>query len=361
MDESQPLLTIAIPTFNRCHLLRDLLAALEPQLQAHPEVELLVSDNASTDGTQALLESYRPGLGSQLRVHRHPANLGSDENFVFCFEQARGRYVWICGDDDILVPAIDGAPGALDRLLPHLHAADFDLIYATSFPFRDDWRREATGDPLGRQWHVVRSAPHLMRIVNIMFTFISGIIVNKDRFLALQQSNPAIEPPRHFIGSNLPQLSWTLPLLEQHRRSLVLWDRPVGGRQGNANGYSLSHVFGQQLVAVLKRTLPRRPDLIRTLLNSTLERWFPSVLFSLRASSSTSATLLEGASVLREVYGGNPRFWLFTWPVLHLPLPLAKLCLRLGTLLSKFLYLFQVPRFWKKQIADRAGPVHNVS
>ncbi len=356
MPDPRPLLTVAVPTFNRCHYLRDLLEALQPQLRTHADVELLVSDNASTDGTQALLEQFQSRIGARLRVHRQPENLGSDENFVFCFEQARGRYVWICGDDDILVPATEVEPGALDQLLPHLRTSDFDLIYATSFPFSHDWRREATGDPLARQWHVIRSAGQFMRIVNIMFTFISGIIVNKDRFLALQRSYPAIESPRHFLGSNLPQLSWTLPLLAHHRRSLVLWRRPVGGRQGNANGYSISHVFGRQLVAIAARTLPDRPDLIRILLNSTLRRWFPSVVYSLRGRGSTSATLLEGASILRQVYGSNPRYWLFTWPVLHLPLPLAKLCLRLGGLLSKLLYLVQVRGFWKKVIADKAGP-----
>ena len=356
MPKPRPLLTVAIPTFNRSHYLRDLLEALEPQLRTHADVELLVSDNASTDDTPALLKNFEQKIGAQLRVHRHPQNLGSDENFVFCFEQARAQYVWICGDDDILVPATAVAPGALDRLLPHLRTTPFDLIYATRFPFCNDWRREATGDPLARQWHVIRSARQFMRIVNIMFTFISGIIVNKDRFLALQRSDSTIESPRRFLGSNLPQLSWTLPLLAHHRRSLVLWDRPVGGRQGNANGYSISHVFGRQLVAIAARTLGGRPDLIRILLNSTLRRWFPSTVYSLRTSATSSATLLEGSSILRQVYGRNPRYWLFTWPVLRLPLPLAKLSLRLGGLLSKLAYLVQVRGFWKKIIADQANP-----
>ena len=344
---AQPLLTIAIPTFNRSHYLRELLDALEPQLAQHADVEVLVSDNASADDTPTVTAEFQQRLGARLRVHRQPQNIGSDANFVFCFEAARGRYMWLCGDDDVLVPTEGDRPGALDQLMPHLRREPFDLVYATSYPFRDDWRAARMDDPLRRQFHVIASAAEFTRVVNIMFTFISGMVVNKERLLELQREDASIEPARNFIGSNLPQLSWTLPLLRQHRQSLVLWQRPVAGRQGNTGGYALGHVFGRQLQQVVARCLPNRPRLARMLFHSTLRRWLPSVLFDLRM---TGADLLQGSTtLLRASYGSDVRFWLFAWPVLRLPLSLAKVALRLGAMVSKLLYIVEVPAFWRRQ------------
>ena len=53
--EERPLLTIAIPTYNRSAFLSELLDCLLPQLLAEPRVELLISDNASPDDTLQLL------------------------------------------------------------------------------------------------------------------------------------------------------------------------------------------------------------------------------------------------------------------------------------------------------------------
>ena len=60
---AQPLLTIAIPTFNRAAQLRVLLEALEPQIAGRPEVEVFVSDNASTDETPQVTASAAAHFG----------------------------------------------------------------------------------------------------------------------------------------------------------------------------------------------------------------------------------------------------------------------------------------------------------
>ncbi len=332
-----PLLTIAIPTWNRSGLLEQLLESLSAQHLDPAEVELLIADNASTDTTPELVGGFTGQLHP--RYLRHPENLGSDANFVFCFEQARGRYFWLLSDDDLLVP------GAVKTLLRHLRTSDFDLIYATSYPFRHDPVAERISDPLHRTSHTLTHARDVARVVNIMFTFISGIIINRQRLLTLPH-----EPPRAFLGTNLVQLSWSLPLLLHHRRSLVLWDRPVAGRQGNSGGYSLGHVFGQNLSQNTRRCLPGRPDLARIILNVTLRRWFPSTVYEHRSATTETYALSTAEPILRHTYGRNWRFWIFTWPVLRLPLPLARLWFRAGAGISKVIYALSVPGFYRKEI-----------
>ncbi len=341
------LLTIAIPTFNRADQLESLLQVLEPQVVTHAaDVEVFVSDNASEDRTPEVIAAAKKrfcAAGAHLRTHRQATNIGSDANFAFCFAEAAGRFFWMCGDDDLIVP---DAIAAMLKLLktPTGKPAEVDLVYATSYGYRQDFLAERIEDPLHRRVHTVRDAHTFALVVNIMFTFISGMVVNKERLQSLPH-----EAPESFIGTNLVQLSWSLPLLLHHRRSAVLWTRPVAARVGNAHGYSLGRVFGRQLSDVVQRLLPNRPDLSDPILNVALRRWFPSVLIEFRGHAKDRLKLKEAHGELSGAYGRNFRYWLFTYPALKLPLSAAKLYARATATASKLLYMAQVPGFWRKQ------------
>ena len=345
-SSTRPLLTIAIPTFNRASQLGTLLAVLEPQVAHQTQVEILVSDNGSADGTPEVIataaERFRR-VGAVLHTHRQATNIGSDANFAFCFAQAAGRFFWMCGDDDLLVaPAIADVLALIRR--PDGGPAELDMIYATSYGFREDPRAERVADPLGRQVHTIADAQTFATVVNIMFTFISGLVVNKERLESLPH-----ETPEMLIGTNLVQLSWSLPLLLHHRRSAVLWTRPVAARVGGAHGYSLGRVFGRQLSGVVSRLLPGRPDLAARILNMALRRWFPSVLVEFRGAAGDHLQLGEAHTELKAVYGGNLRYWIFTYPALNLPLPLARHFLTLSAIVNRLIYTLQVPGFWRKR------------
>jgi glycosyltransferase domain-containing protein len=89
--------TIAIPTFNRAHYLPK---AIEAALaQTHRNLEILISDNASTDKTPEICAHYAQN-DPRIRYVRQPSNIGPTENFRFVLENASGEYfIWL-GDDD---------------------------------------------------------------------------------------------------------------------------------------------------------------------------------------------------------------------------------------------------------------------
>lgn len=93
------LLTIAIPTYNRLEYLKELLPELLKQCASHPEIELLISDNCSTDGSWEYLRNIAEH-NRYVRVVKNLSNVGGDENFVRCVETARSEYVWLFGDDE---------------------------------------------------------------------------------------------------------------------------------------------------------------------------------------------------------------------------------------------------------------------
>jgi abequosyltransferase len=339
MQLERPLLTIAIPTYNRSELLDQMLSILHAEVLRHPDVEILISDNGSIDDTPAIVQRYLDSGWPNIHYQRHAENIGPDANFVSCFDNAQGRYFWLCSDDDIIIE------GALDRLLEHLHDQDYDIIYATSYSFSQDYIAEYQGDALERHYHSVVSAHQFALIVNIMFTFISGIIVNKERLDQLPH-----ESPSNFIGTNLIQLSWALPLLCSHRRSLVLWQRVVAARGGNAGGYSFGQVWGERLSGILKRLLSDNPHLVQIITNVSLRRWFPSAVYNLRHEANQRCHLEDAPNILKKFYGSNFRYWLFTYPIFKLPLPLARIWVRAGAIVNKLLYVLWFPNFWRKEI-----------
>ena len=347
MPDIRPLLTIAIPTYNRAIFLRELLEQLLPQIAearsaGHgDEVELLISDNASTDDTPAVT-AWAESTGVPMRVVRQPENIGSDRNFVFCFQEARGKYFWLFGDDDIL------RPGALQAIMQSLRGAEYDLVYLNPVAFQHDWNTEWQPDPYRRGSQVVTSARAITLYINVGITFITAVIANRDRILAL-----GAEPPASFVGTNLTQLSWTLPMLRQHRQSLMLWQRFVSGRAMNSGGYNVADVFGARFLEVVQRLLPDRPRLACIFSNIALRVWFPATMIEVRqrARDGKTTALDTGGSeaTLKTLFRRNWRFWVFTWPALRLPLRLAEVYLKGMNKLHAVIGRLQRPKdtLWK--------------
>lgn len=96
---TQPLLTVAIPTYNRARWLRRCLGSVLACDRA--DIEILVSDNASTDGTGAMREQF---MDQRLRWLTQPSNLGMAANWQFLLDRARGTWFLLLSDDDMVEP-----------------------------------------------------------------------------------------------------------------------------------------------------------------------------------------------------------------------------------------------------------------
>lgn len=118
----EPLVSIGLPVRNAAGRVEGVIRSV--LAQDHGNVELVISDNASTDATE---EVCRDLAASDVRIayHRQPENIGLLNNFVRVGELARGTYFRWIGDDDRLEPAY------VSHCLP-VFAADPALILVTT-------------------------------------------------------------------------------------------------------------------------------------------------------------------------------------------------------------------------------------
>lgn len=92
-----PLVSIAMATYNAGTYLREQMTSLLDQ--TYPNIEIVISDDGSTDGTYAVLERFAE-LDARVRVLPQGARLGFNGNFARCFAACRGEYISPCDQDD---------------------------------------------------------------------------------------------------------------------------------------------------------------------------------------------------------------------------------------------------------------------
>jgi acetyltransferase-like isoleucine patch superfamily enzyme len=225
-------LTIAIPTYNRVHLLRQTVELLLPQLREG--VELLVCDNASPDGTAEYLKT----LGPRIRHHRHSENIGSDPNFLSCVTESKGKYVWILCDDDL------PCSNAVENILrAREEFKEPGLIYLR-VKGSDERVSDYTPNPVTTEW-TAKNRDEFITDIGVWVTFGSSIVVRRDcldtEFLK-QQFNTAL-------------LSASITLQAAgSTNSIVISERPLlFVRGGNAGGYNAYTVFTKNFHCLLTR------------------------------------------------------------------------------------------------------------
>lgn len=93
------LITIAIPTYNGSETLPRLLDSIIDS--GETKIEIVVSDNASTDNTKNIVERYMCDY-DYINYFRNEQNVGYDNNVDLAVRNSTSEYVWIIGDDDYI-------------------------------------------------------------------------------------------------------------------------------------------------------------------------------------------------------------------------------------------------------------------
>jgi len=138
--ESTPLVTVGIPVYNDEKYVA---IAIEDILrQTHQNLEIIISDNHSTDATEDICRSYA-ARDSRIRYIRQTVNSGPQSNCKFLLDQAKGEYfMWAASDDrwdpkfiSTLVGELEKDPKSVVAFCPYIEIDEQGAILPKVFRF----------------------------------------------------------------------------------------------------------------------------------------------------------------------------------------------------------------------------------
>ncbi|GAB1544294.1 hypothetical protein NUACC21_69700 [Scytonema sp. NUACC21] len=128
-----PSVAICIPTYNQAqYLIHSVSSACS---QTYPNVEVWVSDNASTDNTPEVMAKLCQQF-PQLRYHRHPENMGMMPNCNWVLSQPNAEFVIRLDSDDVVLPSYVETLVALMQKYPEAgwaHVATLEIDQTGKF------------------------------------------------------------------------------------------------------------------------------------------------------------------------------------------------------------------------------------
>ena len=131
-------ISICIPTFNRANYLTNCLnSILLCKVNSKVDFQVCVSDNCSTDETEKLVQSTQMKLN--IKYYKSSENIGRVRNYMNVIDMADGEFVWLLGDDDLLLPHTVDKLNALickHKSIDYFYINSFHLStqYVLSFP-----------------------------------------------------------------------------------------------------------------------------------------------------------------------------------------------------------------------------------
>ncbi|MFA5948309.1 MAG: glycosyltransferase family 2 protein [Candidatus Gracilibacteria bacterium] len=97
-------LSFAIPTYNRAVSLTNLLNNILPQIKGVKDnIEICISDNGSSDNTKEVVMDFKKKYPCIIKYNRNEKDIGFEKNILKLIEMSEGEFIWLFGDDDLLV------------------------------------------------------------------------------------------------------------------------------------------------------------------------------------------------------------------------------------------------------------------
>lgn len=302
---SEPLLSICIPTYNRSGCLRQTLESVLASLSGvSAHCELLVSDNASPDDTQAVLAEFRLRWPA-LKVFRNPENNG-ELNFYTTIQHATGRYLWLLGDDDLVKPEFLSA--VIERLAEEpdlvvcnhsIHSLDFSKTYRQTFHPRSAPERFSTRDDV-------------LATFGIALGFISAAVVRREPIAAIP-----LQTFERFSACGLSFFVAVCTSLKPDSRVAYIREPLLQYRGGNSP-IDWENVFVDGVDACLRHLagIGDSPRAIRRAKGHTVRRYLIPRIVQLKNDRVSATTLMARSS---SVFSRIPEFHLLASPLAAVP------------------------------------------
>lgn len=321
-------LSICIPTHHgRAETLRVLLQSIASQTGVDPAaVEICISDNASDDGTEALVAGFQRTSPFPVRYHRFPTDVRGVRNFINVVNMAGGEYCWMIGSDDLVLE------GALEAVLQALAAHPVEAATVNKLNLDHTLQRFVGPDasiivPRGpRTTRLVQGFENVAAEFGMLFTYMSTHVFRRRAWQAViaEEGLERLLWTRHF-----PHTFVMLQIAKREGSWLWIGHYAVVQRLGN---YALMEekeqresLYAMEVLEDCEKVwlsvLDRRSAAYRSLMRRHyLLYWNP---FCLRRFLCESGMTPDEARALRRLaircFRGLAVFWLTGFPILCIP------------------------------------------
>ncbi|MFC1672128.1 glycosyltransferase family 2 protein [Planctomycetota bacterium] len=308
-------LTIGIPVFNGEQLISRTLDSILSDLKNVDCscLEVLVSDNASTDNTETILqEQYRHQFGAVLSYHRNSENLGFDRNVDLVVRRATGSHVWLLGCGEVI------KPGALDVVLSRLQDGEYKNIVLNYEIYSEKTEQMEVFDNFALGSDVTfDSADTSFQALASWMMPISANIVSRDSWRAVEML-----PLRQLGWCHIERLI-ALMAADNEKKTLcisvpcfTLWREEHGWWDGEGRLFVNTVTFGRIVKCM------REFGYSKATIGTFLRRQYAtlsSIIYESKLQGLVLDRKLLASTII--VFYSRPTFWLFYLPILLLPYP----------------------------------------
>ena len=290
------LLTIAIPTYNRAKYLQESLLHITNQLNIqNQEIDIIVSDNCSTDNTQEVVEKYIQ-LGYTISYIKNEINKGADFNIAQCYQLAKTQFVLALSDDDYLVE--NSINTILEVIKNNLKSGLIHIHIHSNVNEKKIFNK-------------FTNVNEFVEKIHYWVTFISGNIVNKDYFSNVDFMK--------YDGSYFNQINvFFTCLLNAPYNLYINKSMLIGWNDRTELSYNLFEVFGEKLNIVL---IDIENSFCINWLCKKINKPILQLLYSqyIIYRKRFKLPINKISSNFYNIYKSYPAFWIYFIPIYYMP------------------------------------------
>ncbi|MDD4913016.1 MAG: glycosyltransferase family 2 protein [Sideroxydans sp.] len=301
-------ISIGIPTYNGEKYLAQSIESVLTQLSEDPvqQIEILISDNASTDGTGAIAKRYVEKFPHIVRYTCNSQNIGYDRNVDNLFRVANGEYLWLLGDDDMLMP------GALQKIFSEIARYGDIAVFCLPPSFlnveneKKTWNRQFVTDILcndGNEF-LQRSLWSTSAVSSLCIRRIDWNAESLDKY----------------IGSQWIHIGGMLEIMRHPVRAFIFADEMVVVRVQNPrwSGHGNQLEIGLKHLAVFESIIKLGYD-SRTFQFFRESRYSDNLKSILFLKPSGIKSKMKIAKLMIHFFNAKPNFWMLHLPLLFVP------------------------------------------
>ena len=208
---SGSLLSICIPTFNGEEKLKKCLGKYLPDLISN-NIRVYISDNASTDNTRSVIESYAKRYPN-IHYHRNSTNVGVECNHEIVLKLSNTKYSWLMGDDDGLIGE------ELPSLLSALKDTDYDFVIVNGGNYNDITKKVTKRIIIPDNIKIYGQCNEFIEELGWHIIWMSCQIFNQKSISQLNYNK--------FRGSQIPQCLYILDCISDSDKKILYWPKPI--------------------------------------------------------------------------------------------------------------------------------------